>query len=202
MKKRGPIIGLVGVSLFAASFLAVLAIYPTADPTMGGEIFLPNFLEDMFDEVTQEIQIFPGQTHTFSYTVSQADVPLLWGLQILDYQNGDSFSVVISNVYGEELSSINQSGPIIFDVFLIPKIDTYYFEVTNTGDRPIMVSMMFSEDPDNSEALSDPNSPFLKTIMPLAISGIILLIGIIIMAVGGIITIIDWKNEKKSPKYY
>ena len=44
--------------------------------------------------------------------------------------------------------------------------------------------MMFVEDPDNSEALSDLDSPLMSTLIPLAISGILLIIGIIIIIVG------------------
>ena len=200
MRKRGPIIGLAGVFLFTASFLVVISVYP-ANPTLASPTVMPKILDDMFDEVTPEVQIFAGQTKTFSYTPSQSNVPLLWGVQVLDYQSGDQFSVSIRNVFGETFSSKDQSGPVLFDIFIVPKDDVYYFDITNTGDRSFLASMMFAEDPQSSSAFSDPNSPFMKTLMPLAISGFVLIMGIIVVIAGSVITIVDWKNEKKSQYY-
>ena len=202
MQKRGPIIGLIGGVLLAISFVVVMSIYPQADPTMQGEFFMPDLFEGMFDRVSEEIRIFPGDSSFFSYDTESVNVPLLWGIQITDYQEGDSFSVSISSLYGETLPDLIQEGPILFDVFQIVQDDQFSFEVTNTGNRPISILMMFSEDPDNSEALTDPNSPLMTMVFPLLISGFLLIIGIIVIIIGIIITILDWKKEKKQPSYY
>jgi hypothetical protein len=42
---------------------------------------------------------------------------------------------------------------------------------------------MFSEDPDNSNALSNPNPSFMNKILPLTISGILLIVVLLIETV-------------------
>lgn len=202
MQKRGPIIGLAGVIITIASFLAVLSMVPTFQPGVNGELLLPNFLDGMFSQVTEEIQIFPGNSHTFSYASSTSEIPLLWGLQVVDYQDGDSFSVDVSNIYGDDFGTFELDGPVLFDMFVVPTTDSINFQVQNIGDRPIAVLMMFAEDPDNSEILSDPNSPLMSTLIPLAISGIVLIVGIIVIIAGAIITLIDWRKTKNQSRNF
>ncbi len=202
MEKRGPIIGLAGVILTIASFLAVLSMIPTFQPSVNGEFLLPNFLDGMFSEVTDEIQIFPGNSNTFSYSSSISEIPLLWGVQVTDYQDGDRFTVTVSNIYGDDYGTFRFAGPVLFDMFVAPNTDTINFLVENTGDRPISVLMMFAEDPDNSEVLSDPNSPLMSTLIPLAISGIVMIIGIIVIIAGAILTIVDWRKTKNQSRTF
>ena len=202
MSKRGPIVGLAGVILTIASFLAVLSIVPGVGPTVNGEFFLPNFLDGMFTEISDEVQIYPGNSNAFSYTSTVSEIPLLWGLQITDYQEGDNFVVTVSNIYGDDLGTFEQAGPVLFDMFVIPNSDTINFDVQNTGDRPINVMMMFVEDPDNSEALSDPNSPLMSTLIPIAIAGIVLMVGIIVIIAGATLTLIDWRKTKNQSRNF
>jgi hypothetical protein len=61
---------------------------------------------------------------------------------------------------------------------------------------------MISEDPDNSNALSNPNSPFMNKILPLAISGILLIVGIIILLIGIVLSIMDWKNIQNNKQTF
>ena len=201
IKKRGPIVGLVGVGLLMSSFLVVLSVIPNFDSSIQGEQFLPDLFQDIFDEVSSEVQIFPQESYIFSFTSSKSEVPLIWGFQNIDYQTGDEFIIKVSNILGEELGNFQQDGPILMEMFVISKNEIYNFEVANIGDRPITVVMMFSEDPDNSKALSDPNSPIVSTLMPLALSGMILLVGIIVVIVGILITIMDWKKGQNRPRY-
>ena len=202
MKKRGPIIGFIGVVITMAAFLTILSLVPGVGPTVNGELFIPNILEGMFNEVSDEIQIYPGEINTFSYASSVSEIPLLWGLQITDYQEGDTFTVSVSNIYDDTFGTFEQSGPVLFDMFVVPNSDTISFQVQNTGDRPINVMMMFVEDPDNSEALSDPDSPLMSTLIPLAISGILLIVGIIVIIAGAIITLIDWRKTKDQSRNF
>ena len=202
MKKRGPIVGLAGVCITIGAFLAVISMMPSMQPTIHGDFLLPNFLDGMFSEISEEIQIFPGDFHTFIYSSSIADIPLLWGIQIIDYQEGDSIAVHISNLYGDDFGSFDQTGPVIFDMFVVPTTDSINFQVQNTGNRPITVLMMFAEDPDNSEFLSDPNSPLMSTLIPIAIAGIVLIIGILAIIAGAIITIIDWRKTKNQSRTF
>ena len=202
MKKRGPIVGFIGVVITMAAFLTILSLVPGVGPTVNGELFIPNILEGMFNEVSDEIQIYPGEINTFSYASSVSEIPLLWGLQITDYREGDTFTVSVSNIYGDAFGTFEQSGPVLFDMFVVPNSDTISFQVQNTGDRPINVMMMFVEDPDNSEALSDPNSPLMSTLIPLAISGILLIVGIIVIIAGAIITLVDWRKTKDQSRNF
>lgn len=202
MKKRGPIVGFIGVVITMTAFLTILSLVPGVGPTVNGELFIPNILEGMFNEVTDEIQIYPGELNTFSYTSSVSEIPLLWGLQITDYQEGDTFTVSVSNIYGDTFGIFEQSGPVLFDMFVVPTSDTISFQIQNTGDRPINVMMMFVEDPDNSEALSNPDSPLMSTLIPLAISGILLIVGIIVIIAGAIITIVDWRKTKDQSRNF
>ena len=202
MQKRGPIVGLAGVIITMASFLAVLSIVPGVGPTVNGEFFLPNFLDGMFTEVSDEVQIYPGDSNTFSYASTVSEIPLLWGLQVTDYQEGDNFAVTVSNIYGDNFGTFEQTGPVLFDMFVVPTSDTISFQVQNTGNRPINVLMMFVEDPDNSEALTDPNSPLMSTLIPLAISGIVLIIGIIVIIAGAILSLVDWRKTKDQSRNF
>lgn len=202
MQKRGPIIGLAGVILTIASFLAVLSMVPTFQPSVNGEFLLPNLLDGMFSEVTDEIQIFPGSSNTFSYSSSVSEIPLLWGVQVTDYHEGDSFEVTISNIFGDDYGTFRLDGPVLFDMFVVQNTDSINFIVENTGDRPINVLMMFAEDPDNSEVLSNPDSPLMSMLIPLAISGIMMMIGIIVIIAGAILTIVDWRKTKNQSRTF
>lgn len=202
MQKRGPIIGLAGVILTIASFLAVLSMVPTFQPSVNGEFLLPNLLDGMFSEVTDEIQIFPGSSNTFSYSSSVSEIPLLWGVQVTDYHEGDSFEVTISNIFGDNYGTFRLDGPVLFDMFVVQNTDSINFIVENTGDRPINVLMMFAEDPDNSEVLSNPDSPLMSMLIPLAISGIMMMIGIIVIIAGAILTIVDWRKTKNQSRTF
>lgn len=192
--------GIIGLGLTFSSFLVVFSI-PDFDPSIQSDPFLSNLLESMFDEITPEIQIFPQESYSFSFSTSQSEIPLLWSIQVIDFQPKDEYVVRISNIFGDELGTFQNDSEFLIDMFVIPKTDIYNFEVENIGQRPITVTMMFSEDPDNSEALTDPNSPVLATLVPLAISGIMLVSGIIVIIIGIIITIMDWKKGQNKSRY-
>jgi len=61
---------------------------------------------------------------------------------------------------------------------------------------------MFSEDPENSDALSNPNSPLMNMVLPLLISGFLLILGIIISIIGTIIILVDLKNNLDNKRNY
>ncbi|MCS5528394.1 MAG: hypothetical protein NZ747_03880 [Nitrosopumilus sp.] len=44
----------------------------------------------MFDDVSEPLQIMPGNLIYLSYSISSSNVPLLWGIQIIDYPYGDT----------------------------------------------------------------------------------------------------------------
>jgi hypothetical protein len=64
------------------------------------------------------------------------------------------------------------------------------------------VIVLFSEDPENSDTISNPTSPVNDMILPLVISGFLLIIGIIITIIGVIIMIFDLKNKLENKRNY
>ncbi len=201
MKKRGPIIALSGLILVTISISIAMSIVPTS--ISGSESFQAESLfEGMFNQVTNEIQIMPGDSGFVSYSTLSSDVPLLWGIQIIDYQSGDTLSIKISNIFGDEYGSFSQDGPILFELIQILQSDTLNLEIQNTGSRTVNVVAMFSEDPENSDTFTNPNSPVANMILPLAISGIMLILGIIVLIIGIIVVLVDLKNNQNNKRDY
>ena len=190
---------IAGAVLIIAAFVIAYSVTPTTTSGVGGNFFLGP--ENLFDSVTENQRIEPGTTFTFSHSTATSQVPLMWGLHILDYQQDDRVSITISNIFGDKLGSFDEADPIFIKSFMIPKVDTYSFNVENKGKNPITVTMMFSENPEKSKALTDPNSPFNKSIVPLAIAGLLLIIGIIALFTGIILSVVDWKKGKNQSRY-
>lgn len=195
MKKRGPIIGISGLALIIGSILIMISVFPT-DVT-SNDFYIPTMFEGMFSQISENIQIMPNEFGYFSYSTKSSDVPMLWGIQILDYQDGDKLSVSISNIYGDNYGMFSQEGPVIFETLEIKQSDTLNFEIKNQGSRIVNVVLMISEDPDNSNALSDPNSPFMNKFFPLVISSVFLILGIIMLLIGLIMSLLDLKKNNK-----
>src|SRR3989338_878621 len=192
---------LFGLILVTCSILIMVSVFPTFGITGRDDFYVPSMFEGMFNQISDDIQILPGESGYFSYSTKSSNIHLLWGVQIIDYQDGDKLSVSISNIYGDDYGIFSQDGPIIFEMLEITQSDTLNFEIQNHGSRIINVVVMFSEDPDNSDALSDPNSPFMNKILPLAISGVLVILGIITLLIGVILSFIDWKNKNNKRNF-
>jgi hypothetical protein len=121
---------------------------------------------------------------------------LLWGIQILDYQNDDSALVSITNIFGDNFGKYTVDQPAKFETIVIEKSDIYSFNVENTANRPLVIIMMFKKNPQDSDPFADPNSQLSKTLVPLAISGSLFIIGIITIIAGATIIIIDYKKSR------
>ncbi|MEW6042746.1 MAG: hypothetical protein AB1608_00585 [Thermoproteota archaeon] len=195
MKKRGIYIASGGVAMIIISF-AVATTIISESGTMGRQFSLPDLLEGMFDEVSDAVQINAGESFSFSFDASVDTEALLWGIQILDYESGDIADITISNIYGDEFGKFRLNQPAMFETMTIEKSDIYNFNVENKGSRQITAVMMFTKNPEESKRLVDPNSPLSKTLVPLAISGILLFVGIAIIVVGVIIIIIDYRKKQ------
>lgn len=202
MKKRGPVIGIIGLILIIGSLSVIFSVFTASNITNRNDSSIPSMFEGMFNQVSDNIQIIPGESGYFSYITKSSNVPLLWGVQIIDYHDGDNLSVSISNIYGDDYGVFSQDGPIIFETLEITKSVTLNFEIQNYGSRIINVVVMLSEDPDNSSALSNQNSPFMNKILPLAISGILIILGIIMLLIGVIISLVDWKNIQNNKRNF
>ena len=201
MKKRGPIIAISGIVLVIISLSIATSAIPT-NVTGPGDFFVSSLFEEMFDEISNEIQIMPGDSAHFSYTTYSSDVPILWGIQIIDYQAGDELSINISNIFGDDYGIFIQDEPILFEALQISQSDTLNLEITNLGARDVTIITMFSEDPENSEALTNPDSPVMSMVVPLMVSGILLILGIIIVIVGVIVLLSDLRTFQRNNKNY
>jgi len=197
MIRRGPIVMIIGVLMVIAAFAIVYSIIPT---TGASENFFPA-PENMFDSVTENQRIEPGASFTFSHSTGTSQVPLMWGLHIVNYQQDDHVSIIVSNIFGDKFGSFDEGDPIFIKSFMIPKVDTYSFDVENKGKNPITAAMMFTENPEKSKALTDPNSTFHKSIVPLAIAGLLVIVGIIVLIAGIILGVVDWKKGKNQSRY-
>jgi hypothetical protein len=194
MKKYGPIIAFVGFSLILISLLIAISSVPS-DISKDETFLVSALFEGLFDDVSETFQIVPGDIIYTSYTTSLSDVPLLWGIQIIDYQYGDTLYIQISNIFGDSYGEFIQNDSVLFTTTLIDQSDTLNFQIENTGTRIIDTVVMFSEDPENSDAFSNPDSPIVDMLLPLIISGFLIILGIIITIIGIIIIIFNLKNK-------
>jgi hypothetical protein len=201
MKKYGPIIALAGFSLILISLLIAISSVPS-NISQDETFLVSSLFEGMFDDVSETFQIMPGDIIYTSYTTSLSDIPLLWGIQIIDYQYGDMLYIQISNIFGDSYGEFIQNDSILFTTTLIDQSDTLNFQIENTGTGIIDVVVMFSEDPENSDAFSNPNSPVMDMILPLMISGFLIILGIILLPIGTILTILDLKNKLDNKRNY
>ena len=193
MNKRGMIIFASGLVLVGVSLSIAVSIIPS-DVTGPNDLSMSVLFEGMFDEISNETLIMPGDSTFVSRGTFSSNVPLLWGIQIIDYQRGDTLSIKISNIFGDNYGEFVQTEPILFESLDISQPDTLNFEIQNIGTRDVLVVTMFSEDPENSDIFTDSNSPVNDMILPLIVSGMLLIFGIIIFIIGVIILLVDLKN--------
>ena len=194
MKKRGLIITITGLMFIAVSLSIAVSTVPS-NITGPNDLSMASMFEEMFDEITNEIQIMPGDSAYLTYDTYSYGAPLLWGIQITDYTSGDALSINISNIFGDDYGKFVMSEPILFEALELVQSDSLNFEIKNTGSRTVNVIVMFSEDPENSDALSNPDSPVMNMIMPLLISGFLLILGIIVTVIGMLVILVDLKNN-------
>ena len=201
MNKRGPLVSFLGFSLILISLIVAVSSVPSELPK--SESFLISSLfEDMFDHVSEPFKIVPGNVIYTSFSTYDSDIPLLWGIQILNYQNGHELSVKISNIFGDSYGEYIQSDSVYFETVFVEQSDTLNFEIENIGFKHVEFVIMFAEDPENSESLRNSNSPIAEMIVPLIVSGILLIVGIIVIIVGIILILFDLKNNFKNKKNF
>ncbi|MGH1568935.1 MAG: hypothetical protein ACRBBZ_07145 [Nitrosopumilus sp.] len=94
-----------------------------------------------------------------SYDTNTSSILLFWNLQITNYVSRCVLSVNISNIFGDDYGEFEITEPILFEVLEIIQSDGLDFEIKNTGSSTVNVAAMFSECPENSNALSRANSP-------------------------------------------
>ena len=201
MNKRGSIIAFVGFGIVFVSLIVAISAVPS-DVPQSDALLISSLFKEMFDDVSEPFQIMPGNLVYTSYSTYISNVPLLWGIQIIDYQNGDELSITVSNLFGDSYGYYVQSDSVLFERIFVPQSDTLNFEIENIGSREIDFVIMFTEDPENSDAFSNTDSPMFDMVVPLMVSGFLLILGIIIILIGIIIIIIDLKNNFKNKRNY
>ena len=190
---------IIGLILVTSSLIIMSSILPDDIP-QNEELHIPTLFKGMFNRVSDEIQILPGTSGYYLYNVKSSDVSVLWGAQILDYQNDDKISVNISNIFGDQYGVFPQTSPISFETLEISASDTLNFELQNQGSRIVNVVLMFSEEPKNSDSFSNPNSPLMTMILPIAISGILFILGILVFFIGIVVSLVDRKNIQNNKR--
>ena len=198
MKKRGLIVVLIGLLLVGIA----LSVITFTIPSNITDSSMTSMFESMFDELTTEIEIMPGDSAFVSYDASSYDSSLLWGIQNIDYVSGDALYIKISNIFGDDYGEFVMSEPILFDVLNVFQSDSLNFEIKNTGSKTVSIIMMFSENPENSDALSNPDSKIMNMVVPLVISGFLLILGIIVSIIGVIVILVDLKNNSDDKRNY
>ena len=201
MNKRGPVIAFVGFAVIFVSLIVVISAVPSNIPE-SDTLLISSLFEGIFDDVSEPFSITPGDVVYTSYSTYVSDIPLLWGIQIIDYQNGDKLSVNIENIFGDSYGYRVQSDSVLFEKIFVQQSDTINFEIKNTGSREIDFVIMFAEDPDNSDVFSNTDSSIMDMVVPLMVSGFLLILGIIIVLIGIIIILIDLKNSFENKKNF
>ena len=153
----------------------------------------------MFDDVSEPFQIMPSNVIHISYSTSLSDVPLFWGIQIIDYPYGDILSIQISNIFRDFYREFIQDDSVLFMTILLDQFDTLNFQIENIGIRTVDVVVMFSEDPNT---LSNPNPPMMDMVSLLMLSGFVIILGIILVIIGAILMIFDLKNKLENKRNY
>lgn len=197
MKKRGVIVSLAGVAMLVISFSIAISILESSGIS-DNEFLLPDVLRDAFDQVSEKTQIQPGDTAYFSFDASSDTRTLLWGFQIMDSQMGQGLVISISNIYGDDFGQFTTNQPVFFETLEVTRSDVYNFNVENKGSDPVTLVMMFTENPDDSKSVINPNSPLGKSLLPLAASGTFFITGIVTTMAGIIIIIIDYRKNRSS----
>ena len=126
----------------------------------------------------------------------------MWGIQIIDFESGDKLLVKISNIFGDDYGEFIQDESLSFQVLQLSQSDTLNFEIENIGTRNANIVVMFSEDPKNSEIFSQPNSTTMSLPPPLAISRLLLILGITISLIGLVVLLLDLKNNQNNKRNY
>ena len=201
MNKRGPVITFVGFSMISISLLIAISAVPS-NISESDTFLVSSLFEGMFDDVSEPFQIVPGNVIYTSYSTYLSDVSLLWGIQIIDYQYEDRLSINVSNIFDDSYGEFIQDDSIFFNTLLIEQSDSLNFEIKNIGTRTVDVIVMFSEDPENSNGISNPNSSMMDMVLPLMISGFLIILGIIITLIGVIIMMFDLKNKLENKRNY
>ena len=208
VRRRGLVIAGIGTVMFVISFLVAGSIL---DSGFSGPMgFDAEYLFDgMFDEITDEIMVPAGGDISVPYEVGSGveraivsdngakdGSVIMWTVHILDPVPSDSLSVTASGSDGTPYGMHPMRNEMNFGVAENVDSGLLELEISNTGSDPVYVIVMFSENPEDSELFTDPDSPLNAVVLPLATAGIMAFVGIIITIVGIAIFAVDVRRQR------
>jgi len=200
MKRRGLYTACAGTVLFGVSLLAANSV--AESNFMGPAGFdVSSIFDGMFDMVTDEITIIPGATERVSFAVESDGVPVIWAVHMTDYEPGDSLSIAAYGPSGNAYGRSTQIDEVTFEAVEQAREGPVDIEITNTGPEPVTITVMFSEDPENSEMFMDPDSPLNKLIFPLVIAGAALIAGLVVVIAGIVIFLMDMRRQQRVNRF-
>lgn len=200
MRRRGPIVGLVGTAITAGSFLALLSATSGLDGMISVNGELPpmrDLLEGLFTDVSDEATVFAGGSAEFHHEVSGGgeDGVLFWAVEIADYEEGDAYLVSAADALGASLyGPAGGSERVMFGTIDDAGSGPVVFTVGNDGGRDFQAVMMFNSDPGGAGRPMD--SPLLAAFVPIAVAGIAMLAGMAVMAAGAVVALVDWRKTR------
>ena len=187
--KRGVILTMAGVAITGIAYLVLLSL-PVFDSVANDGVS-----SLLGDRSTLEETIPSGESATFQYApstsnvLSDADESFMWGVHISNYEPGDSLSVTTTDPLGNVMSVTPVQEREAFMPHVNGYYDLYYFEVTNTGDRQLVVYMTFLNSDDIEEGV-------IQDVLYLGIVGMIFIVGLVVIAAGVVITLLDWRSSR------
>lgn len=200
IRKRGLFVAGVGAAIFGISILVAdsLVLSDFAGPAgfSADAVF-----EGMFDEIKSGITITPGTTEHISYDVKSEGAPLMWAIHIVGYTQDDRLSITSANMYGDIYGQFVQAEEMKFEIVESAQAGPLDVAITNSGNEYVEVSVMFAEDPEKSEMFTDPDSILNKLIIPLAVTGILVVTGLIVVVTGMIIFLVDMKRRQSTNRF-
>ena len=187
--KRGVILTMAGVAITGIAYLVLLSL-PVFDSVANDGVS-----SLLGDRSTLEETIPSGESATFQYApstsnvLSDADESFMWGVHISNYEPGDSLSVTTTDPLGNVMAVTSVQEREAFMPHVNGYYDLYYFEVTNTGDRQLVVYMTFLNSDDIEEGV-------IQDVLYLGIVGMIFIVGLVVIAAGVVITLLDWRSSR------
>ena len=180
---------MAGVAITGIAYLVLLSL-PVFDSVANDGVS-----SLLGDRSTLEETIPSGESATFQYApstsnvLSDADESFMWGVHISNYEPGDSLSVTTTDPLGNVMAVTSVQEREAFMPHVNGYYDLYYFEVTNTGDRQLVVYMTFLNSDDIEEGV-------IQDVLYLGIVGMIFIVGLVVIAAGVVITLLDWRSSR------
>lgn len=194
MRRRGLVVAMVGIVIAAGSYAALVSL-PAFD-----YVALDGVSSLFADNATPEEIVAPGETAEFQYappfsgTLSDPEYSFMWGVQIVDYEPGDSLSVLVTDPLGNALSDTPVLDREAFVPYSGEYYDTYRFEVTNTGGRTLSTYMTFLE-------ADDFEGNVMMDVVYLGVVAMVFITGLLVAAAGAILSLVDWRSGRNAARY-